>query len=198
MKRFEPQKFPRLKGLSGISDAVLKSHLALYQAYVKNVNTLNEQLEPLLKEGKAAGTNLAYAEMTRRLNFEYSGMVLHEYYFANLAPEPEPLGKDSALARAFSESYGSVDTWLSDFKAVAALRGVGWAIAFQDPNSRSIRNVWVNSHEDGNLPGWRPIVVLDAWEHAFVPDYEPTERAKYIEAYLRNLDYRACESRLLR
>jgi superoxide dismutase, Fe-Mn family len=198
MKRFEPQKFPRLKGLSGISDAVLESHLALYQAYVKNVNALNEQLEPLLKEGKAAGTNLAYAEMTRRLNFEYSGMVLHEYYFANLAPEPEPLGKDSALARAFSESYGSVDTWLSDFKAVAALRGVGWAIAFQDPNSRSIRNVWVNSHEDGNLPGWRPIVVLDAWEHAFVPDYEPTERAKYIEAYLRNLDYRACESRLLR
>ncbi len=198
MKRFEAQRFPRLKGLSGISDAVLESHLALYDGYVKNVNTLNEQIEPLLKEGKASGTNPAYAEMTRRLNFEYSGMVLHEYYFGNLAPEPEPLARDSALARAVAESYGSVETWLADFKAIAAMRGVGWAIAFQDPNSRTIRNAWVTLHEDGNLPGFKPIVVLDAWEHAFVPDYKPTERAKYVEAYLRNLDYRACEARLLR
>jgi flagellar motor protein MotB len=26
----------------------------------------------------------AYAELTRRLGFEYNGMVLHEYYFGNL------------------------------------------------------------------------------------------------------------------
>ena len=25
-----------------------------------------------------------YSELTRRLGFEYNGMVLHEYYFANL------------------------------------------------------------------------------------------------------------------
>jgi Fe-Mn family superoxide dismutase len=198
MNRYEPRQFPRLKGLSGISDEVLKNHLELYQGYVKNVNTLNEQLGALLREGKAAGTNPAYAEMTRRLSFEYSGMVLHEYYFENVAPEPEPLSKDSALGRQLAASYGSVDAWLSDFKAVATMRGVGWAIAFQDPASKSIRNSWVTLHEDGNLPGYRPIVVMDAWEHAFVPDYKPTERAKYVEAYLRNLDYRACEGRLIR
>jgi Fe-Mn family superoxide dismutase len=25
----------------------------------------------------------AYSELTRRLGFEYNGMVLHEYYFGN-------------------------------------------------------------------------------------------------------------------
>ena len=26
----------------------------------------------------------AYSELTRRLGYEYNGMVLHEYYFENL------------------------------------------------------------------------------------------------------------------
>ena len=46
--------------------------------------------------------------------------------------------------------------------------------------------------------GFTPIVVMDAWEHAFVPDYKPTERAKYVDAYFKNLDWRACEARLIK
>ena len=198
MNRYEPRPFPRLKGLSGISDELLQTHYELYAGYVKNTNILNEQTQAMVRENKAAGANPAFVEMTRQLNFEYSGMVLHEHYFENLAPEPEPLNKDSALGKALAASYGSTDAWLADFKAIAAMRGVGWAIAFQDPASRQIRNAWVTLHQDGNLPGYKPIVVLDAWEHAFVPDYKATERAKYIEAYLRNVDYQVCEGRLIR
>jgi Fe-Mn family superoxide dismutase len=193
-KRYEPKAFSRLKGLSGISDALLQDHLKLYEGYVKNVNELTAQLSTM----KPAGTNLPYAEMTRRLGFEYGGMVLHEWYFSNLAPEPEPLAKDSALAQAMVKSFGSTDTWLADFKGVAALRGVGWAITFQDPGTGLLSNHWVTLHNDGSPAGFKPIVVMDAWEHAFVPDYKPTERAKYIDAYFRNLDYRACEGRLIK
>ena len=50
---------------------------------------------------------------------------------------------------------------------------------------------------DGNPAGYKPILVLDAWEHAFVPDYKPTERAKYVEAYLQNIDWKAAEGRAL-
>jgi superoxide dismutase len=46
--------------------------------------------------------------------------------------------------------------------------------------------------------GFRPIVVMDCWEHAFVPDYKATERPKYIEAWFRNVDWRACEARLIK
>jgi Fe-Mn family superoxide dismutase len=37
---------------------------------------------------------------------------------------------------------------------------------------------------------------MDAWEHAFVPDYKPFERAKYVDAYFQNIDFDACEARL--
>src|SRR5207302_9626528 len=98
MKRYEPKQFPRLKGLSGIADGLLQDHFKLYEGYVKNVNELNDQLEALAKEGKAKGTNPAFAELTRWLGFEYGGMVLHELYFGNLAPGPDPLGKAGPLA----------------------------------------------------------------------------------------------------
>ena len=198
MKRYEPKSFPRLKGLSGISDGLLADHLKLYEGYVKNTNELTSQLEAMQKEGKAKGSNLPYAELTRRLGFEYGGMVLHELYFSNLAPEPEPLNKQGPLAQALIQSFGTVDAWLDDFKAIAAMRGVGWAIAYQNPDNKQISNHWIELHNDGHPPGFRPLVVMDCWEHAFVPDYHPTERAKYIDAYLRNLDYRACEARLIK
>jgi Fe-Mn family superoxide dismutase len=198
MKRYEPKHFPRLKGLSGISDGLLSDHLKLYEGYVKNTNELNSQLEGLLKEGRAKGTNPAFAEMTRRLGFEYCGMVLHELYFGNLVAEPDPLNKSGPLAQAAVASFGSVEAWLDDLKAIASMRGVGWAICYQNPENRAISNHWIDMHNDGHPPGFKPIVVMDCWEHAWVPDYKVTERAKYIEAYFRNLDYRACEARLIK
>ena len=83
-KKYAPKPFPQLKGLKGISDAVLETHFKLYEGYVNRTNKLTETLVGLAKEGQAAGTNPVYAEMTRRLGFEYNGMVLHEYYFGNL------------------------------------------------------------------------------------------------------------------
>ena len=65
MKRYEPKQFTRLKGLSGISDGLLQDHFKLYEGYVKNVNEITAQLEALAKEGKAKGTNPAFAELTR-------------------------------------------------------------------------------------------------------------------------------------
>ena len=198
MKRYEPKQFPRLKGLSGISDALLQDHLKLYEGYVKNVNELNQELTEMIKGKKPKGTDPAFAELTRRLGFEYGGMVLHELYFGNLLPEPDALLKSGPLAQAAVQSFGSVEAWLDDFKAIATMRGVGWAIAYQNPETREISNHWIELHNDGHPPGFRPIVVMDCWEHAFVPDYKATERAKYVEAYFRNLDYRACEGRLIK
>jgi Fe-Mn family superoxide dismutase len=198
MKRYEPKQFPKLKGLSGISDALLQDHLKLYEGYVKNTNDLVAQREALLKAGKAKGTELAYAEITRRLGFEYDGMILHELYFSNLAPEPDPVSKTGALATAAAQEFGTFEAWLEDLKGVASMRGVGWAITYQNPDTRALSNHWIELHDDGHPAGYKPIVVMDCWEHAFVPDYHPTERAKYIEAYFKNLDWRACEARLIK
>ena len=184
-----------LAGLHGISDQTLEMHFGLYQGYVKNTNLLNQQLAELRAGGKNVGSAPGYAELVRRLGFEYNGMRLHEYYFDNMTRTPAEIGPGE-LANAFGEAYGGFDAWKNDFCAVGAMRGVGWAIAYQDPTNGQITNHWVGEHENGALAGFTPILVMDLWEHAFIKDYKPSERAKYVEAFFANVDWKAAEARL--
>ena len=39
---------------------------------------------------------------------------------------------------------------------------------------------------------------MDVWEHAFLVDYKPTERSRYIEAFFANVDWRTVEDRFAR
>lgn len=197
LESYEAKKWPNLSNLHGISDKTLEVHFGLYAGYVKNTNLLNEQLAELVKAGKASASEPHYAELKRRLGFEYDGMVLHEYYFDNMTSNGNGQPPTGSLRDALARSYGDFDTWKKDFTATGALRGVGWAIAYQDPKTGRIVNEWVTLHEDGNFAGFKPIVVMDVWEHAWLLDYVPADRPKYIEAFFANIDWNACEKRLI-
>src|SRR5882672_11430581 len=81
---YKPKQFP-LSGLKGISDQTLEMHFKLYEGYVKETNNLSARIAEFLKDGKVDHEEMpAYSELTRRLGFEYNGMVLHEYYFGNM------------------------------------------------------------------------------------------------------------------
>src|SRR5918996_6405849 len=74
-----------LSGLHGISDQTLEMHFKLYEGYVKETNRLTEKIWDFLRDGHVDQEEMpAYSELTRRLGFEYNGMVLHEYYFGNM------------------------------------------------------------------------------------------------------------------
>jgi len=186
-----------LSGLTGISDKTLETHFKLYEGYVKETNRLNEKLAEFLRDGKVDQEEMpAYSELTRRLGFEYNGMVLHEYYFGNLTRsgggDPQ---SQSRFRTAAEHSFGSYETWKVDFVGVGKMRGVGWAICYQDPATGRLSNHWITLHEVGNVAGFTPILVMDVWEHAFLLDYKPSERDKYIEAFLANVDWQAVERR---
>jgi superoxide dismutase, Fe-Mn family len=187
-----------LSGLKGISDHTLEVHFGLYEGYVKNTNLLNEQIGECVRSGQGQATDPRFAEFTRRLSFEYNGMVLHEQYFDNLTSRETAAPATGSLHDAVAESFGDFDTWKKNFAAVGGLRGVGWAIAYQDPNTGGISNQWVSLHQNGNIAGFRPLLVMDVWEHAFMLDYKPAERSKYIEAFLQHVDWAMVESRLIR
>src|SRR5918992_5888540 len=81
---YQPKEF-NLSGLNGISDKTLEMHFKLYEGYVKETNKLTEKISEFLADGKVDQDEMpAYSELTRRLGFEYNGMVLHEYYFGNM------------------------------------------------------------------------------------------------------------------
>lgn len=192
---YTPKKW-NLSGLQGISDKTLETHFGLYEGYVKNANLLNEQIAAKIQAGHAAATDLEFAEMNRRLSFEYNGMRLHELYFDNLTPSSDEAS--GMLKNALASAFGDFDTWKKDFVAIGGMRGVGWAIAYQDPTNGRITNHWVELHQDGNLATFAPIVVMDVWEHAFILDYKPSERGKYIEAFFANINWASIADRLVR
>jgi Fe-Mn family superoxide dismutase len=197
VKTYTEHAFDHLTGLDGISDAQVQEHLTLYSGYVKNVNTLSERLAELRGKGKPTGTNPEFAELNRRLGFEYNGMILHEYYFSNLkkAADPTP-PSGSGLSQALNGSFGSVDRWREDFRAIGGMRGIGWVILFEDPATRLLSNHWIELHQDGVPAGFKPLIVMDVWEHAFMRDYKATEKGRYIEAFFRNVDWQMAERRL--
>jgi len=187
-----------LSGLTGISDRTLELHFKLYQGYVKNTNLLNERIQEILTEGHVKQEdNPAYSELTRRLGFEYNGMVLHEYYFGNMKRQAagEP-GSGSPFRRAVEASFGTYETWKLDFVSTGELRGVGWAICYRDPVNGRISNHWISLHQEGNVAGFIPVLVMDVWEHAFLLDYAPDKRAQYIEAFFSNIDWSVVDTRV--
>ena len=184
-----------LSGLHGISDATLEMHFGLYQGYVKNTNLLRERIAGIREAGKAAGTDPSFAELVRRMGFELDGMRLHELYFDNLTSRPQPLGRNR-LADALDTNFGGFESWRDEFCAIGGMRGNGWAIAYYDTLSQRIDNYWIDDHQSGHIAGAVPIVVMDVWEHAFIKDYKPADKSKYIEAFLANVDWAACADRM--
>jgi superoxide dismutase, Fe-Mn family len=187
-----------LSGLNGISDETLEMHFKLYEGYVKETNNLTERITKFIQDGTVDQEEMpAYSELTRRLGFEYNGMVLHEYYFDNLKSggggDPDRTAK---FIKAAESSFGSYEIWKTDFVGIGKMRGVGWAICNQNPSNGRLSNHWITLHETGNVAGFDPVLVMDVWEHAYLLDYKPAERPKYIEAFFSNIDWTAVEKRL--
>ena len=191
--KYEAKNFDSLLGLKGFSDNALKTHFALYQGYVNNTNKLREELQSLSKEGKL--DSVEHAELKRRLGWEFNGMRLHEYYFEGLTKEHKPLSESSALRKKIEKDFGSYEEWEKMFRAVAAQRGIGWAILYYDTRGDQLLDVWINEHDTGHLSGCVPLLNMDVFEHAFMLDYG-TKKADYIEAFMNAVNWDVVSERL--
>jgi Fe-Mn family superoxide dismutase len=184
--------YSKLLGMEGFSDTLLKNHFTLYQGYVTNTNKLIDTIGQMLKDGKVASPE--FAELKRRFGWEFNGMRLHEYYFENLGGK-EGLEKTGKFFKKISEEFGSLETWEKEFRAIGMMRGIGWAVLYQDSLTGRLINFWINEHDVGHPAGCNPVLILDVFEHAFMIDYG-LKRADYIEVFFKNINWKAVEGRL--
>ncbi|HCC84005.1 TPA: superoxide dismutase [Candidatus Uhrbacteria bacterium] len=194
---YTEQQF-NLPELTGLSAKQIEVHLKLYAGYVKNVNAVKAKIAEYMVDSTANA--LAVAELTRRFGFEFNGMRLHELYFEALggngipAPSNSPIA-GGGLCEALVAQYGSVENWLAEFKAMGVMRGIGWVLLTYDEKGQVFHNVWVSDHELGHLADTKIIIAMDVWEHAFMVDYVPAQKADYVSAFLANLKWDVVESR---
>jgi Fe-Mn family superoxide dismutase len=189
---YEAKDYSKLIGMEGFSETLLKNHFTLYQGYVTNTNKLADTLAAMLKDDKVGTPE--YAELKRRMGWEFNGMRLHEYYFDNLGGKAA-LDKSGKLAKKLAADFGSYEDWEKDFRGTGAMRGIGWVILYQDNVTGKLINQWINEHDVGHPAGCVHILIMDVFEHAFITDYG-LKRADYIEAFFKNVNWAVAERRL--
>ncbi|MDL2716269.1 MAG: Fe-Mn family superoxide dismutase [Acidobacteriota bacterium] len=191
MALYSAKDFTRLIGTPGFSDALLRQHFELYSGYVKNANAL---LHELGAASPAKPPTPAWSELKRRFGWEWNGMRLHEFYFGNLTKKKGNLEKTAGLGAQLIRDFGSRESWEKDFRATGSLRGIGWAAVVWDAEARRLFNVWVDEHDRGQLAGCPVILLMDAFEHAYMADYG-TKRGEYIDAFLSAADWEVATRR---
>ena len=74
------------------------------------------------------------------------------------------------------------------------IRGIGWVILYRDPFTGRLSNVWISEHNLNHLAGATPLLAMDVWEHAYMPQYG-LDRAAYIQAFFKNINWNEVSQR---
>ncbi len=144
------------------------------------VDGANETIDKLL-DARRKGDFTQIAALERKLAFNLSGHVLHSIFWQNLSPDGggEP---DGELLAAIERDFGGFAKLKGEIVSVAStIMGSGWAALVFDPISRRLGTTQIHDHQSEITQGGVPLLVVDAWEHAYYIQYQ-TDKAKYFGA----------------
>jgi superoxide dismutase, Fe-Mn family len=187
---YTPKTFT-IPSLDGISAKSIEEHIGLYNGYVKNFNAISSKLVEYAADTEKNAH--ALSELIRRKSFEFDGMRLHELYFEQFEGGAKSLANDSALSGALKNEYHGY--FQEYFKAIGNMRGPGWAMLYFDPVGKQFQAGFSGEQHQGHFVTLPVILALDVWEHAFLLDYGAQGKAKYIDAFFKNLNWESVEKR---
>jgi superoxide dismutase, Fe-Mn family len=157
-----------------------------HAAYVKGANTALEALANAKPEEVTA--------LERALAFNLSGHVLHSLFWTSMSPDGggRPEGE---LAAAIDESFGSFAAFRARFiAAMTTVQGSGWASLTWEPVAQRLLVAQLHDHQSNTLVGSTPVLVADAWEHAYYLDYH-NDKDAWAEAFCNVADWRSAARR---
>lgn len=195
MNTFKAKTF-KIPALKGISQKTIDEHLKLYEGYVKNANLVIEKKTELQKDPEK--NIYLIGELFRRFSFEFNGMRNHELYFSSFEGGATAVNDSSPLTKMISDTWGSFENWLKEFKLMGQTRGIGWAMLYYDPTDKRLLNSWVDEQHLGQLNNCTPVLGMDMWEHSYVADYQPSGKKNYIEDFFANLNWSVIEENFKR
>jgi Fe-Mn family superoxide dismutase len=152
-----------------ISGTIMELHHDKHHAaYVKGANDALEQLAQARE--KQDFTRLAALE--RMLAFHLSGHVLHSIFWQNLMPKGGGRPKDD-LAAAIQDGFGGFEKFQRQMnEAAASIMGSGWAALVWEPIGHTLLVTQIYDHQSNLNQGGVPLMVIDAWEHAYYLQYQ--------------------------
>jgi len=138
-----------------------------HAAYVKGAN---DTLDQLAEAGESASP-IATVGLEKTLAFNLSGHVLHSIFWQNLSPDGGDR-PDGELAAAINEYFGSFEAFSKRLStATTGVQGSGWGVLGYEPLSGRLIIEQVYDHHGNVGQGTVPLLVFDAWEHAYYLQY---------------------------
>ena len=191
---YEKIKLPySLKDFEGyISEENLENHYnILYEGYVNNFNKVLKELETArLSENY---DNIKALE--KDLAFQGAGAILHSWFFENLTPGKSEMPKD--LKRKIEEDFGGIEVFKKQFtKSTTKIEGSGWGILGYNKALNKLIILQAEKHSNLSIWDFTPILIVDAWEHAYYLDYK-TKREEYINKVLEIINWDVVNKRYL-
>jgi superoxide dismutase, Fe-Mn family len=176
---------------NGLSKSQIEQHLKLYKGYIGKSNEIHAKLA----EADLASANATYSplrELLMEQSYAVNGAVYHELYFGNLGGKGgDPTGDVKA---AVEERFGSTGKFMDLLKASGKCMR-GWVIVGYNTRGGYIDTFGLDLHNMWSPASTVPLLVLDVYEHAYMVDYG-IDRAKYLDAFAKNLDWDVVGKRL--
>jgi len=163
-----------------LSAGQLAAHHAEYVRLVAALKTAEDALAGLADDAEPA----RYASLRRAQVSAANAVLLHEFYFRNLAPRP--VAPPRYIESHVREHMGSLVRWTADFTR-CALAAERWAVLVYDPYDDRWHDAIMNTDDDGVWLGANPLVVCDVSEHAYARDY--SRREEYVTKFVQHLDW---------
>ncbi|MFB4315246.1 superoxide dismutase [Actinomadura sp. 21ATH] len=160
-----------------ITGEILELHHSKHHAaYVKGANDTVEKLAEAREKEEFGGL----VGLEKTLAFNLSGHVLHTIFWDNLSPDGGDR-PDGALGSAIDEHFGSFDAFRKQLTAATAtVQGSGWGVLGWEPQGERLIVQQVYDHHGNVGVGAVPLLVFDAWEHAYYLQYRNV-RPDYVQ-----------------
>jgi len=154
-----------------------------HKGYVDGLNEAEKKLE----EARENGDYSLIKHWSREAAFHGSGHILHSLYWENMTPEDtEPGGQ---FADHIERSFGSFDNCREQFlAATGTVEGSGWGVLAYRPMDDELTILQVENHQKLTQWGVHPLLVADAWEHAYYLKYQ-NKRGEYLENFMQIVNW---------
>ena len=179
-----------------ISEEQLTLHYTKHhQAYVTGANTILEKLDKARKDN----ADIDMKATLKELSFHIGGYRLHSLFWENLAPAGKGGGgvPKGDLAEAIDAEFGKFDRFKKEFtQAASSVEGSGWAVLTHCMRTNRLLIMQLEKHNVNLVPGYRILMALDVWEHAYYLDYK-NDRAKFIEGFWNIVNWNEVNARFV-
>lgn len=164
-----------------------------HKGYVDGLNTALGKLAEARKSGDMA----LVQHWERLVAFHGAGHQNHTQYWENMAPAGKGGGgaPSGSLAAQIEKDFGSFAAFKKELgAATTSVEGSGWGLLAWEPLGARLVTLALMNHQNSAFVGAVPILICDAWEHAYYLKYQ-NRRADYVAAWWNVVNWSNAQKR---